>query len=78
MVASVAGGVAADYIEICETLKECSLDEILEIVFSNPEAFTIKKEESNPVRTSQDKSTPTGDLNSIESKSEPVIAQEAP
>jgi hypothetical protein len=48
MVASVAGGVAADYLEICEALKEFSLDEIIEIVLSTPEMFNIKKVDSKP------------------------------
>lgn len=80
MVASVAGGVAADYLEICETLKEFSLDEIIEIVLSTPEVFNIKKEDpkpTNPARIIE--STPTGEITiAVEKKPEPVIPKEAP
>ena len=79
MVASVAGGVAADYFEICDTLREFSLDEIIEIVLSTPEVFNIKKEEpkpTNPARIFE--STPTGDQTIAEKKPEHVIPKEAP
>lgn len=84
MVAAVAGGVAADYIEICEALKDCSLDEIIEIVLSNPEVFNLKKEDSqpaNPARNSQENlemSTPTENPSSNEHKPEPEIVKIVP
>lgn len=39
MVASVVGGSPADYNEICEVLKDFSIDEIIEAVMANAESL---------------------------------------
>lgn len=39
MVASVVGGSPSDYNEICEVLKDFSIDEIIEAVMANAESL---------------------------------------